>query len=187
MDFNNAKELFTKQEMFEFASKNLSIEGLICEFGCQKGNSINCFAKNLPNKTIHGFDSFEGLPEKWFGPYRKGIFKVNHKKVHFEENVKLHVGLFSDTIPVFKKENEGLLSFVHVDCDLYSSTKDVFNGLKDRFVKGTLILFDEYHNYPTWEEHEYKAFMEFIEETGFAFEYLAYKDSEYGQALVVLK
>lgn len=39
---------------------------------------------------------------------------------------------------------------------------------------GHVDRFDEYIGYRTWEEHEYKAFMEFVDETGFEFEYVAY-------------
>ena len=37
-----------------------------------------------------------------------------------------------------------------------------------------VLLFDEYFNFPGCEQHEHKAFTEFIERTGHGFEYLAY-------------
>ena len=37
-----------------------------------------------------------------------------------------------------------------------------------------MIVFDEYFNYPNWQEHEYKAFQEYIGEEGRSYEYLAY-------------
>jgi hypothetical protein len=48
--------------------------GLILELGVASGQSINFIADNLPadvaakarnNGLVHGFDSFEGLPERW--------------------------------------------------------------------------------------------------------------------------
>jgi hypothetical protein len=39
---------------------------------------------------------------------------------------------------------------------------------------GTVIVFDEYLNYPGWQEGEHKAFMEFIAETKLQFAYVAY-------------
>jgi hypothetical protein len=63
---------------------------------------------------------------------------------------------------------------VHVDCDLYSSTQTVFRHLKDRIVPGTVIAFDEFFNYPGWQDGEAKAFREFIESSGRRFEYLGY-------------
>jgi hypothetical protein len=41
-------------------------------------------------------------------------------------------------------------------------------------VPGTIILFDEYFNYPNWEVHEYKAFQEFVTKYGVKYRYLAF-------------
>ena len=73
-----------------------------------------------------------------------------------EPNVKLHVGLFSETLPVFVSALHEDVTFLHVDCDLYSSTKDIFVNLGDRVKSGTVIVFDEYMNYPGWKYHEWK-------------------------------
>jgi hypothetical protein len=35
-------------------------------------------------------------------------------------------------------------------------------------------VFDEYFNFPQWEQCEHKAFMEFLERTGYAVEYIGY-------------
>jgi hypothetical protein len=48
-----------------------------------------------------------------------------------------------------------------VDCDLYSSTADVFNFLPGRLVDGSIIYFDDWtHEVGTGEP---KAFFEFAE------------------------
>ena len=41
-------------------------------------------------------------------------------------------------------------------------------------IPGTVILFDEYFNYPNWEAHEYKAFQEFVAAKAIAYRYLAF-------------
>ena len=74
------------------------------------------------------------------------------------------------------------LAFVHVDCDLYSSTTTVFDAIGHRIGKDTVVLFDEYMGYAGWEEHEHKAFTEFIERTGKEFEYI--HKSNYSQLCV---
>jgi hypothetical protein len=61
-----------------------------------------------------------------------------------------------------------------VDCDLYSSTKIVFDALQPRLAPGAVIVFDEYFNHPEWELGEHKAFNEFLAKTGLSFEYLGY-------------
>ena len=40
-------------------------DGEVLEFGVFSGRSITFAANALPNITVHGFDSFEGLPEDW--------------------------------------------------------------------------------------------------------------------------
>ena len=63
--------------------------------------------------------------------------------------------MFADTLP---KAQLGVLDFVHIDCDIYSSTKTVFEHIEVR--DGTIILFDEYWGYEDYRNHERKAFME---------------------------
>ena len=43
----------------------------------------------------------------------------------------------------------------------------------DRIVAGTVILFDEIVGYAGYDRHEYRAFSEFIAETGKRFEVIA--------------
>lgn len=92
-------------------------------------------------------------------------------------NVKLYKGWFDDTLPdwYFGSQRYADLPLLQVDCDLYSSTRTILSQLVRPLIRsGTWIVFDEYIGYRTWEEHEYKAFMEFVDGTGFEFEYVAY-------------
>jgi hypothetical protein len=41
--------------------------------------------------------------------------------------------------------------------------KEIFDQLVDNIVSGTVIVFDEFYNYPRAEEHEFKAFQEFLD------------------------
>jgi hypothetical protein len=63
------------------------------------------------------------------------------------------------------------IALLHIDCDLYSSTQSVFSYLHKKIVPGTLIVFDEYFNYPTWERHEYAAFQEYVAYRQIRYEY----------------
>lgn len=166
--FSNRLDLHT--HALNFVEK----EGLYLEFGVYVGKSINHIAKQKPNEKIYGFDCFEGLPESWYGDYTEGKFKLE-KLPEVEPNVELVVGYFDDTLPKFVQEHGDFdVAYLNIDCDLYSSTKTIFDSLKGHISRGTVIYFDEYFNYPGWQQHEYKAFMEFLEETGFSFEYLGY-------------
>ncbi|MDJ0106389.1 TylF/MycF/NovP-related O-methyltransferase, partial [Rhodococcus erythropolis] len=68
----------------------------------------------------------------------------------------------------------GPVAFLHLDADLYSSTKTVLDLLGDRLVPGSIVVFDEFFNYPGWQQHEYRAWTEFVTRTGISFEYLGY-------------
>ena len=89
-------------------------------------------------------------------------------------NVQLHQGFFAASLPGWVEKNPGPAAFIHVDSDLYEPARCVFEHLQDRIVPGTVIVFDEYFNYPNWQEHEYKAFQELVERCQVRYEYLAY-------------
>ena len=147
--------------------------GLILEFGVYKGASLNALASRVPG-PVYGFDSFEGLPEAWFGKFEQGYWRVG-RLPRVRKNAALITGWFKDTLPAFLAQHPGPCALVHVDCDLYSSTDTVLRGLADRLVSGTVLVFDEFFNYPGWtQDGEYRAFMEFTAARGCAFEYLGY-------------
>ena len=49
-----------------------------------------------------------------------------------------------------------------------------FDLVGDRLAPDAVLVFDEFFNYPGWQQHEFRAWMEFVEKTGRTFEYLAY-------------
>jgi len=101
-------------------------------------------------------------------------------------NVTLHKGWFEDTVPPFSAANKGEpVALLHIDCDLYSSTKTVFDALGGNLVAGSVILFDEYFNYPEWREHEYKAFQELVEARSLKYRYLSYNQHEWNAAVQI--
>lgn len=162
-----------RNALLDFALKQVTLPGLYLEFGVHQGGSINHIAKQLPEgKSIHGFDSFEGLPDKWLFGRGAGHFSLGGELPMVGGNVKLHKGWFSDTLPAFLARNPKPFTFVHIDCDLYVSTKAIFDLAPDRFQTGTIIVFDEYFNFPGWEQHEYLAFKEFLESTKRSYEYI---------------
>jgi predicted O-methyltransferase YrrM len=139
--------------------------GLFLEFGVASGRTISHMALNAPQTHFYGFDSFEGLPEAWRSGFDKGEF-AQARLPDVPSNVTLIKGWFDDTLPTFLRDRPQMpLSLVHVDCDLYSSTRTIFANLKDRIVPGTVIVFDEYWNYPGWRDHEFRAFEELLAQT----------------------
>ncbi len=170
----------TKLQHMEYAL-SLKGDGIIAEFGVYKGTTINCIAKQCPSDTIYGFDAFEGLPEHWIGNrYSRRNFNRKGKPPKVEENVELVIGWFNETLPAFLDQHQGPFCLLHIDCDIYSSTKQVFDLVADRIVPGTIIVFDEFFNYHGFELHEYKAFYELIEANALTFEFISFSGQEVG-------
>jgi hypothetical protein len=157
-------------------------DGLILEFGVASGRTIRHIG-GLTSNAIHGFDSFEGLPEDWRTGFEQGSFRQQLPDV--PANVSLHKGWFSATLPSFLSTTPGPIAVLHVDCDLYSSTALVLDTLADRIRTGSVIVFDEYFNYPGWKRHEHKAFQEFIVRTGRAFRFDSFVPSHQQLCVVI--
>ena len=174
-----------KYELLTRAFKRADVSGgrLICEFGVFMGDSINHIAK-LTAGPVFGFDSFEGLPERWHDGLNRGDFAVP-KLPKVRKNVKLIKGWFNETLPLFLNQHDAPVGFLHIDSDLYSSAKTIFELLEPRLKPGTVIVFDEYFNYPEWQEGEYKAFMEFLDKTGLSSEFIGYHRNEQQVAVVL--
>jgi Macrocin-O-methyltransferase (TylF) len=161
-----------RQSLLRAAIAQIKVEGLCCEFGVYQGESIN-FIASLRSGEVHGFDSFEGLPEDWRTGHEKGTFALAGLP-QVRTNVRLHRGRFESTIAPFKQEYSEPIAFLHLDADLYSSTRTVLDLLGDRIVAGTVLQFDEFFNYPGWQAGEYKAFTEFCATHNAEVRYLGY-------------
>jgi len=177
-------------DVLRYALSQSDGNGLFMEFGVYYGSSLNVIA-DATRETVHGFDSFEGLPESWFVGNEKGPLATEPSGAYSTRgvipslpvNAELHAGWFEDSLPEFVTRYDAAASFLNIDCDIYSSTKTIFQELKDRIRPGTVIVFDEYFCYPEWRDHEYKAFQEFMAETPFAYDYIAFSYFT-GQAVV---
>jgi len=172
-----------KQQVIDFALNSVRIKGLYCEFGVYKGKSVNYIARKV-SVPVHAFDSFEGLPEDWSVQHKKGLFALDKIPV-FEKNVIVHKGWFEETLPTFTNKYMEKAAFLHIDSDLYSSAKTILHWLDERIVENTVILFDEYFNFPFWQHHEFKAFQEFVQKNNVRYEYLCYCTASYGSNVAV--
>jgi hypothetical protein len=178
-------DVAAQRDLLDFAAGQVRSSGLLLEFGVHGGGTINRLAKRFSDATIYGFDSFEGLPEDWFHEQVKGAFDLGGVLPAVEANVRLVKGWFQDTLPGFLAEHPGPVAFCHLDCDLYSSAAGVLAALAGRFVPGSVIVFDEYFNYPGWEDGEFRAFAEFVRTNGVRYRYLGYAPQWYSAAVVI--
>ena len=167
-------------QLVKYALDQVETDGLALEFGVGRGKSMRWIAPQIDG-PVHGFDSFEGIQEHWNGnPI--GAF-AQRKMPKVPDNVQFHVGYFDATLPDFLKTHVDPIAFLHVDCDLYSSTVTIFDLVGDRLQPGTIILFDEYYNFHRWKQHEFRAFQEFVAKSGLRYEYIAF--SVTGQQVAV--
>ena len=165
----------SKQRMFDYIHRHISEEGWLLEFGVANGYSINSLAARMPDRPIFGFDSFKGMTHDMTGwEVMKGDFNLNGVPPLVASNVELFKGYFDKTIKQWMDTHTGPIAFLNVDCDLYESTKTVLETLgTERIVPGTLILFDEFFGFNGWQNHEYKAWIEFVEKNKIKYEYVA--------------
>jgi hypothetical protein len=167
--------LESQRELIDYSLKAAPTEGHYLEFGVFTGGTIRYIARRIGGREMHGFDSFEGLPQAWSGfNLGRTAFDRRGRLPRVPANVRLHRGWFEDTVPQWLAANSGPLAFAHIDCDIYSSTRTVLSLMAKRIVPGTILLFDEYFNFPSWEAHEYKAFQELVTENRMTYRYLAF-------------
>ncbi len=146
------------------------LQGYKMEFGVWSGKTIRHIAARWPDETIWGFDSFEGLPEPWYTndaqhpSHKKGCFDLSQQVLpSYPANVQLVKGWFDQTLPQWTAQHTGPVCFLHIDCDLYSSTITILESLNDQIKPGTVIAFDEFYPwenstpYSLWAEGEYRA------------------------------
>jgi hypothetical protein len=151
--------------------------GMWLEFGVYSGKSLRRMAAVRGQANVFGFDSFDGLPEAWAGRekegYVAGTFKVGEQGLPKVSNATLVIGWFNETLPRFALDYYGPATLVHIDCDIYSSTKCAFDYVWPHLEAGSVVVFDELHSYPGWEQHEAKALSEMMEESPLRIQWIA--------------
>ena len=139
-------------------------DGFWAEFGVYSGTTLHAITEHYA--PVYGFDSFKGLPEKWNEDNPMGIFDLDGKRPFTPtKNMIIIEGWFEESLPtLLKQTNIGTPKFLHLDADLYSSTKCVLDEFKPHFKDSCVMVFDEFYNYDGWQNHEYKALYEFLNE-----------------------
>lgn len=134
------------QMLHDFIRQAASLEGSAAEVGVYKGGSAGMIATLLKHKTVHLFDSFEGMPEPGEKDcLNKGDFsdvtgKIVQHALREHANIEWHIGWFPDTA-------EGIddrFCFVHIDCDFYEPVKACCEFFYQRMVAGGIMFFDDY-------------------------------------------
>jgi hypothetical protein len=150
------------------------VPGDIVECGTWQGGmsvmmALLCRAWGV-KKRVYMLDSFQGLPPPVPGVdkfHQAGWCQANHRDVvrfvigaGVIESVEVRAGWFKDTLPAL---GEATFCLAHLDGDLYESTRDCLEGLRDRVVTGGTIAVDDYHDSG---EGVTRAVDEYLRETG---------------------
>ncbi|MFP4500587.1 MAG: class I SAM-dependent methyltransferase [Candidatus Hydrogenedentota bacterium] len=139
------------------------------EFGVRHGMSLGWMTEALthPDSQLHGFDTFEGLPEDWVpywgangigGGQAQGAMKASAPQTS-DPRVTLHRGLFQDILPGFLKENPPSgLKVINIDSDIYSSALYVLSMMHPYLEPGDYVYMDEFFDLL----NEFAAFNDYV-------------------------
>ncbi len=166
-----AKQCIGANATLRYALTQAPDGGMALEFGVATGATLRVIVAERGGE-IYGFDSFAGLPESWINGLAAGSF--TQVQLPDVRGAELVVGLFDDTIGTFLDQHPGPVDFVHIDSDLYTSAKTVLRLVGPRLRVGSIVHFDEFYNYPGWQQHEVRAWDEYAKETETAFSYIAH-------------
>lgn len=156
---------FEAFQIYMAVIKTEKIEGDIAEVGVYKGGSAKLMCETAKNKSIHLFDTFEGLPDVGesdsHGQFKKGEYVaplsyVKNCLKHYK-NVYFYKGFFPATSDPVKNKK---FSFIHLDVDIYESTLSSLTFFYPRMSRGGVIIS---HDYPGSKGVK-KAFDEFFKD-----------------------
>ncbi|MDY7022231.1 MAG: TylF/MycF/NovP-related O-methyltransferase, partial [Cyanobacteriota bacterium] len=185
-------------------------QGDYCEFGIFKGyafwkaqNIATQFLGDFAKMRFFGFDSFQGLPEIndrkdqtkddvfYQGQYSCGkervINNLNSKGVDWEKTFLIE-GFFEDSLSAEVKNQYNLdkIAIALIDCDLYSSTRDVLKFISDMIGDKTILIFDDWNCFNRDNNRgQRKAFREFLEENQQFYEENFISYGAYGQVFIL--
>ncbi len=124
-----------------------NVAGDMAELGVFAGASAKMIATRAPGRVLHLFDTFDGLPEpsekdsKRFKK-RQYCYSLEQVQEYLKDlNVRFHKGVF----PASAQElSSRTFAFVHLDGDLYESTKAGLEWFYPRLSKGGILVCHDY-------------------------------------------
>jgi hypothetical protein len=133
--------------LFLAASFARTVPGDYAEVGVYKGRSAVLLARSAPEKTLHLFDTFTGMPMSddetdghKIGDFSDTSLESVRQRVG-DKNVKYHVGVFPGTADPVRDVK---FAFAHYDGDLYLPCVDFIKFFRPRMSRGGIMAFDDY-------------------------------------------
>lgn len=154
--------------LLELLDRTAHVGGGVAECGVYRGRTLVAMAIYLQQKRsakpVYGFDSFQGFGDEIQHDLQLPLLEANTKLTpdgfadtsHALVDRKVKLFGLSNTviIPGFfdaslSQCHEGEFSFVHLDCDVYTSYQYCLQYFYSRMAVGGIIALDEYHD-PLW-------------------------------------
>jgi O-methyltransferase len=147
------------------------LDGDFAECGVYKGGSAFLIALTLeqigtPYKELHIFDTFKGMPD--FADQDPSCHVEGHMGDISLDAIRdylrvfpfivFHPGVIPETFEAVKEKR---FAFVHVDVDLYRSTRDCCAFFYDGLVRGGMMVIDDY-GFPGYKLAAKRAVDEFF-------------------------
>lgn len=123
------------------------VPGDMAELGVASGASAKMISARAPERTLHLFDTFEGLPspsEKDSPRFKKMQYHCSLDEVMKYlkgDNVVFHKGIFPDTAHA---TSDARFAFVHLDGDLYETTRAGLEWFYPRLNRGGMLICHDY-------------------------------------------
>ena len=134
--------------VLQSARKMNKIHGEYAEVGVYQGGSAILICGST-ERTVHLFDTFEGLPETNEADtstnFYKGAYSASLNEVRRNisaQNVKFYPRLFPQSAP--KELEDAKFAFVHLDVDIYTSTIESLRYFYPRMNRGGVIMSHDY-------------------------------------------
>jgi hypothetical protein len=161
----HVRETLCRQEFFYNAFKVLSFNGIdgdYLEFGCHEAMTFSLVyheaVRHGHKAKLWAFDSFCGLPAPEDDRDSHPVWVENTLVTSLEQfheacasrgiprdAYEVVPGFYDKTLPAISDTDEPRnMALVYVDCDMYSSTRDVMRFLMRRLKHGMIIAFDDY-------------------------------------------
>ena len=209
-DTANQAVLDAQKKCFQHTLESgVALNGDYMEFGIFKGYAFWHAQKvaadhNIDDMRFFGFDSFAGLPDVtdsdlskndvfYKGQYacdKETVTKnLDSSGVDWERTVLVE-GYFNDSLTpeLRKKHNFQKISIALIDCDLYSSTKDVLDYIGNMVQDQTIFMFDDWNCYDRDDNRgQRKAFREFLEQNSELSAEPFFEYGAYGQIFIMNK
>ena len=166
-------------------------EELLLDLGVWLGWSTRLIS-DACDRTVYGFDTFTGLVEDWQVDdqilVKRGTFSLSEplaQRFIRDTGVSLHDGVpatlgrkvqfirgstYETLAPFLADRPAAPIRLFHMDLDTYESCLHALETCKDRFIEGSILVFDEY----LVTNAEMRAFFEFQDQYELEWRYRAW-------------